>query len=153
MVYANMVMARGVEEFAALASAARASGVIVPDLLGTGDWWYRLGVSVARIVAIPVRRGGRVIAVLSKEWIVRAGRVPGELEHHYSLIFEQFVSMIENGTFPFAGRAADSSAAPRVVAAKVCSPAPQQSIPVQGQSVISGCRNSHHIDQRFVPRI
>lgn len=70
--------------------------------------------SVARIVAIPVRRAGRVIAVLSKEWIVRAGRVPGELEHHYSLIFEQFVGMIENGTFPFAGRVADSSAAPRV---------------------------------------
>lgn len=70
--------------------------------------------SVARIVAIPVRRGGRVIAVMSKEWIVRAGRVPGELEHHYSLIFEQFVSMIEHGTFPYAGRVADSSAAPRV---------------------------------------
>src|SRR5512132_2167621 len=33
MVYANMVLARGVEEVAALASAARASGVIVPDLL------------------------------------------------------------------------------------------------------------------------
>ena len=70
--------------------------------------------AVARIVAMPVRRNGRVIAVLSKEWIVRAGRVPGELEHHYSLIFEQFVGMIEHGTFPFAGRVADSSAAPRV---------------------------------------
>jgi tryptophan synthase alpha chain len=32
MVYANMVLAKGVEEFAALALAARASGVIVPDL-------------------------------------------------------------------------------------------------------------------------
>ncbi len=32
MVYSNMVLAKGVEEFAALASAARASGVIVPDL-------------------------------------------------------------------------------------------------------------------------
>jgi tryptophan synthase alpha chain len=32
MVYANMVLAKGVEEFAALASASRASGVIVPDL-------------------------------------------------------------------------------------------------------------------------
>jgi tryptophan synthase alpha chain len=31
MVYSNMVLAKGVEEFAALASAARASGVIVPD--------------------------------------------------------------------------------------------------------------------------
>jgi tryptophan synthase alpha chain len=32
MVYANMVLARGVEEFGALAAEARASGVIVPDL-------------------------------------------------------------------------------------------------------------------------
>jgi tryptophan synthase alpha chain len=32
MVYANMILARGVEEFGALAAAAGASGVIVPDL-------------------------------------------------------------------------------------------------------------------------
>jgi tryptophan synthase alpha chain len=32
MVYANMILARGIEEFGALAAAARASGVIVPDL-------------------------------------------------------------------------------------------------------------------------
>ena len=70
--------------------------------------------AVARIIAIPVRREGRTIAILTKEWVVRAGRVPGELEHHYLLIFEQFVKMIEAGTFPFAGRVADSSAAPRV---------------------------------------
>ena len=70
--------------------------------------------STARIVAIPVRRDGRTIAVLTKEWVVRDGRVPGELERHYSMIFEQFVGMIECGTFPFEGRVADSSAAPRV---------------------------------------
>ena len=70
--------------------------------------------ATARIVAIPVRRDGRTIAILTKEWIVRDGRVPGELERHYSMIFEQFVGMIECGTFPFEGRVADSSAAPRV---------------------------------------
>jgi tryptophan synthase alpha chain len=32
MVYANMVLAKGVEEFAALAFSARAAGVIIPDL-------------------------------------------------------------------------------------------------------------------------
>jgi tryptophan synthase alpha chain len=32
MVYANMILARGVEEFGAIAAAAGASGVIVPDL-------------------------------------------------------------------------------------------------------------------------
>ena len=75
------------------------------DLDGVGD---------GHILAIPVRRGDRVIAVLTKEWVSRAGRLPGELERNYSLIFEQFVHMIEAGTFPFPGRVADSSAAPRV---------------------------------------
>ena len=63
---------------------------------------------------IPVRHGDRIVAVLSKEWKVRAGRPLGELERNYSYIFEEFVQMIEAGSFPFAGRVADSSAAPRV---------------------------------------
>ncbi len=67
-----------------------------------------------RMLAIPVRSGDRVIAVLTKEWKVRAGRPLGELERNYSYIFEEFVQMIEAGSFPFAGRVADSSAAPRV---------------------------------------
>lgn len=70
--------------------------------------------TTARVVAIPVCRDSRVIAVLTKEWVVRAGRNLGELERNYSLIFEQFAHMIEAGTFPFPGRVADSSAAPRV---------------------------------------
>jgi two-component sensor histidine kinase len=68
----------------------------------------------ARVVAIPVRNNGRIIAVLTKEWVVHAGRSLGELERNYSLIFEQFAHMIGAGTFPFPGRVADSSAAPRV---------------------------------------
>ncbi len=67
-----------------------------------------------RMTAIPVRRSGRVIAVLSKEWAVRAGRPLGELERAYKEIFDKFVVMITAGTFPFPGRVADSSAAPRV---------------------------------------
>jgi two-component sensor histidine kinase len=70
--------------------------------------------SIARVLAIPVHHEGRIIAVMTKEWVVRAGRPLGELERSYSLIFEQFVHMIEAGSFPFAGRVADSSAAPRV---------------------------------------
>ena len=68
----------------------------------------------ARAVAVPVRRNGRLIAVLTKEWIVRAGRSLGELERGYADIFDQFTHMIGSGTFPFPGRVADSSAAPRV---------------------------------------
>ena len=71
-------------------------------------------VNHSRLLAIPVRRDDRVIAVLTKEWKVRAGRPLGELERNYSYIFEAFVQMIEAGSFPFAGRVADSSAAPRV---------------------------------------
>ncbi|MDG1265837.1 MAG: histidine kinase N-terminal domain-containing protein, partial [Ilumatobacter sp.] len=70
--------------------------------------------TVARAVAIPVRREGKLIAVLTKEWVLRAGRSLGELERGYALIFDQFTHMIGTGTFPFSGRAADSSAAPRV---------------------------------------
>ncbi len=67
-----------------------------------------------RMLAIPIRHGGRVVGVLTKDWQVRAGRPRGELEQNYGLIFDKFIAMIENGTFPFAGRVADSSAAPRV---------------------------------------
>jgi two-component sensor histidine kinase len=67
-----------------------------------------------RMLAVPVRRGDHVVGVLTKDWQVRSGRPRGELEQNYGLIFDKFVSMIEAGTFPFAGRVADSSAAPRV---------------------------------------
>ncbi|MFK8026191.1 MAG: sensor histidine kinase [Ilumatobacter sp.] len=70
--------------------------------------------SSARVVAIPVRHRDRVIAVLTKEWVVRAGRDLGGLEGNYLEIFARFAHMIESGTFPFPGRVADSSAAPRV---------------------------------------
>lgn len=70
--------------------------------------------TTARMSAIPVRRNGNVIAVMSKQWKVRTGRAVGELERNYSMIFEEFVRMIEEGTFPFEGRVADSSAAPRI---------------------------------------
>jgi two-component sensor histidine kinase len=85
----------------------RTEGAIEVD--GGGD-----EVNHARMLAIPVRNRGEIIAVLSKEWKVRAGRPLGELERSYSAIFEQFVEMIEAGSFPFPGRVADSSAAPRV---------------------------------------
>jgi len=67
-----------------------------------------------RMMAIPVRAGGQVIAVLSREWSTRTGRQPGELERTYLGIFERFAAMIAEGNFPFDGKVADSSAAPRV---------------------------------------
>ncbi len=67
-----------------------------------------------RFMAIPVKADGRVIAVLTREASSRSSRQPGELERHYVGCFQQFASMIAEGTFPFSGPVADSSAAPRV---------------------------------------
>jgi two-component sensor histidine kinase len=68
----------------------------------------------ARMLAIPVRCGGRPIAVLTQEWSNRTGRASGELERTYGSIFQRFAGMMAEGSFPFEGKVADSSAAPRV---------------------------------------
>ncbi len=68
----------------------------------------------ARMMAIPVRCQGVVIAVLSKEWMTRSSRNIGELERNYLATFESFAAMVAEGAFPFSGGIADSGAAPRV---------------------------------------
>ncbi len=68
----------------------------------------------ARMVAIPIRQGERVIAVLTREWSPRVGREPGELERTYLSIFRRFADMIVDGAFPFAGEEASTTAMPRV---------------------------------------
>lgn len=68
----------------------------------------------ARMVAVPVRCNGRLIAVLTREWVQRAGRPPGELERTYVAIFDKFAEMIREGSFPYPSRSGDSTAAPRV---------------------------------------
>ena len=91
-------------------SAAAASGVKVEGEINADG----VEPTTGRMLAIPVRRDGRTIAVLSKEWRSAPAAIPGELERHYSITFERFARMIEAGLFPFPGRVADSSAAPRV---------------------------------------
>lgn len=66
------------------------------------------------MVAIPVVHRGVAIAVLTREWSTRSGRQPGVLERTYLDLFERFATMITAGQFPFEGRVADSSVAPRV---------------------------------------
>jgi len=68
---------------------------------------------VTRLLAIPVRRQGRVIAVMTKEWSPRTGRQPGELERTYQSIFHRFAAMIAEGSFPFETRRS-GAVAPRV---------------------------------------
>ncbi len=61
-----------------------------------------------------MRDGDHAIAVLTREWSSRSSRQPGELERTYVGMFQRFASMIAEGSFPFQGPVADSSAAPRV---------------------------------------
>ncbi|KRO52442.1 MAG: hypothetical protein ABR78_06330, partial [Acidimicrobiia bacterium BACL6 MAG-120910-bin40] len=68
----------------------------------------------ANMLAIPVRYKGRIIAVLSREWVVDKARRPGQLETTYLEIFSKLAEMVAQGLFPFDGRVADASVAPRV---------------------------------------
>ena len=68
----------------------------------------------ANMLAIPVRYKGRIIAVLSREWVVDNARRPGQLETTYLEIFSKLAEMVAQGLFPFDGRVADASVAPRV---------------------------------------
>jgi two-component sensor histidine kinase len=66
------------------------------------------------MTAIPVMHEGKTIAVLTREVSTVSGRRPGQLERTYLSIFDDFANMIATGLFPYAGRVADSSVAPRV---------------------------------------
>jgi two-component system, sensor histidine kinase PdtaS len=66
-----------------------------------------------QMMAIPVRHDGVVIAVLTREWSPRVTRQPGELERTYLSIFQRFVAMIADGSFPFEGERQPASE-PRV---------------------------------------
>jgi len=69
---------------------------------------------IARMLAIPVHCNGETIAVLTREWVDRSGRTPGELERTYISIFDRFAAMIAEGSFPYPARSGDVTAAPRV---------------------------------------
>ena len=67
-----------------------------------------------RVLCIPVRYEGEVIAVLSRESTPTVGRSPGELERTYVEIFNRFARMIAAGDFPFRVDDSDSKESPRV---------------------------------------
>ena len=91
-----------------LVGAVEADGVVEGDVSVAGV------ADECRMAAIPVRHEGQVVAVLSREWTRRTGRQPGELERTYLGLFDRFAGMVATGSFPFRGRVADSSVAPRV---------------------------------------
>ncbi|MGI8759148.1 MAG: sensor histidine kinase [Acidimicrobiales bacterium] len=67
-----------------------------------------------RVLAIPVRWNGEVVAVCTREAAPALGRQPGELERTYVSVFRRFAAMIADGTFPFAAESAETEEAPRV---------------------------------------
>ncbi len=76
---------------------------------------HRPGLAEAVLVlAIPVRFGGRVVAVVSREWAPSVGRHHGELENAYLSVFDRFARMITLGEFPFPETASVHEDRPRV---------------------------------------
>jgi two-component sensor histidine kinase len=55
----------------------------------------------ARLVCIPVRWRGEMVAVLTRESALMVGRRPGELERTYVEVFDRIARMISAGDFPF----------------------------------------------------
>ena len=94
--------------------AAMISQAFTTQMVVTGEILILSQVDPVSLMAIPVLCDDRVIAVLTREWSTRSGRKPGQLELTYLAIFDDFSKMISTGLFPFEGRVADATVAPRV---------------------------------------
>ncbi len=66
------------------------------------------------VEAVPVRHGGAVVAVVTREASPTTGRRPSLLERTYLETATEITRMIADGTFPFATEALESQEAPRV---------------------------------------
>ncbi len=106
---ADWVGAFASAEESALLEAASSAGVVTEGSVRVESLDEQV-----HVVAVPVRRHGKCLAVLTREWSPTFGRQPGELEQTYLTIFSRFTAMITEGTFPFPGRQAAISVAPRV---------------------------------------
>jgi len=68
----------------------------------------------ARVVCIPVRFNGEVVAMLTREAPLVVGRRAGELERVYVGVFDRLARMVTAGTFPYPFDEPLSSDTPRV---------------------------------------
>ena len=75
------------------------------------DWRSRVPV---RSELVPVRRSGRVLAVLARDTDLNAARMPSALELTYLTTAGELLEMVGEGRFPFPGQGVDSEHAPRV---------------------------------------
>ncbi len=88
---------------------AAATGEIVETVLDS-VW---LGEQL-RVIAIPVRFGGRVVAVIGRESALSMTRQRGVLERTYLEVFERLARMVASGRFPFDDEEVVASGGPRV---------------------------------------
>src|SRR3954469_21929425 len=68
----------------------------------------------ARVQCIPVRYGGCLTAVMTREAGLAVGGRPGELERIYVEVFDRFARMMVAGEFPFSSDEAEGEESPRV---------------------------------------
>lgn len=92
-----------------LIDAAYAQGRLVRE----GDPEWRDDVPV-RVETIPVRRAGRVIAVVARNTNLLGVRTPSRLELSYLQTAADLTQMIAHGHFPAAGQRSDHADTPRV---------------------------------------
>ncbi|WP_091119166.1 sensor histidine kinase [Nocardioides terrae] len=82
-------------------------------LVREGDPEWRDNVPV-RVEVIPVRRAGRVIAVVARNTNLLGVRTPSRLELTYLQTASDLTQMIANGYFPSSGQRSDHADTPRV---------------------------------------
>jgi two-component sensor histidine kinase len=78
-----------------------------------GDPEWRDDVPV-RVEAIPVRRDGRIIALVARNTNLHGVRTPSRLELAYLQTAGELTQMIAHGLFPYAGQRSDHADSPRV---------------------------------------
>ena len=95
-------------------AAARFEQVAAGDRLPSGGEPDRRARVPVRQELVPVRRGARVLAVLSRDTNRDATRLPSPLELTYLTTAGELLQMVGEGRFPFPGSAIDREHAPRV---------------------------------------
>ena len=82
-------------------------------IVRAGDREWR-GKVAYRQEAVPVRRGTKIVAVLSRDTNLAAARMPSQLELAYLTCAGELLQMVAEGAFPFPGSVPDPEHAPRV---------------------------------------
>ena len=93
--------------------AAKRLEVVVPAARVLGAGAVLAGRAPLRQEIVPVRRGASVIAVLSRDTHVTAGRTPSPLELAYLSSAGELLQMVAEGSFPYPDPVSDGESAPR----------------------------------------